>query len=86
MKGPSWQFNSLFDKRKMNVPEKNCFWNHIRFSLTESLFCVSFEIFRSFVFEFGIIMFLYLVQSVKDGVGAVRDRFFVVNSALPSLN
>jgi hypothetical protein len=40
--------------RGFNVPERNCFWNQLKFSFVEALCAVTFEIFRDF--GFGIII------------------------------
>jgi hypothetical protein len=47
----------LVRNRGLNTPAGACFWNHWRFTFFESLFCLTFDIFRDFLFDIGTSIF-----------------------------
>jgi hypothetical protein len=81
-------FHVMLSYKGFEYPEDNCFWNHIRFSFTESIVCITFEIFRDFIFVLGmsgfdtIIMFLSKLHQL---FGRVRSHHFPFGFSIASL-
>jgi hypothetical protein len=76
-------FHYMLSFKGFERPEENCFWNHIRFSFTESMGSLTFEIFRDFFFVIGMCFFdVIIVYIVKFRLllGRVRkDRLFGIS-------
>jgi hypothetical protein len=81
-------FHFMLSYKGFERPEDNCFWNHIRFSFSESIGCVTFEIFRDFFFVLGMSGFdtiIVFLNKLRQLFGRVRSHHIPFGLSTASL-